>query len=130
MNFKPVLKDKLTLYSVKTDGYGDETVDKIVEVKGLFLAGTTYSLVGATNIIGSEAHCYIDIDNPFVLKNIFRLEGMYIGYNINQNAPTEEEFYKITRIKVGQRKLLGNEVNNVHCFLQKSERPVMPEKEV
>ena len=71
-------------------------------------------------MLGTDAHAYLDISDAYVLENAFRLEGMYLVANIF-NGSEEESWYKISRCKVGQRKLLGNEVNNIHCFLTKCE---------
>lgn len=113
-------KDDLLLINTEQDGYGDNTISHIETIKGLFVQGNSQSESNYTEMLGTDAHAYLDIDNPYVLENAFRLEGMYLVCNIF-NSNKDESWYKISRCKVGQRKLLGNEVNNIHCFLTKCE---------
>lgn len=123
-NLKLNLKDDLKLIEVAFDGYGDETISREIDVKGLFLSGTSQSLQNSTFTIGTDAHCYLDIDNPYIKENAYRLEGKYIGFNIFGDQLNSENYYKISKVKIGQRKLLSNEINNIHCFLQKAEKPL------
>lgn len=113
-------KDPLILLETSQDGYGDNTVSHIENLMGLFVQGTSQSQSGATEMIGTDAHVYLDIENPFVRENAFRLEGMYLIANIF-GGRENESWYKISRVKVGQRKLLENDINNIHCFLTKCE---------
>lgn len=113
-------KDDLLLIQTEQDGYGDNTVSHIEPIKGLFIQGTSQSQTNYTEMLGTDAHAYLDISDTYILENAFRLEGMYLVANIF-NGSQEESWYKISRCKVGQRKLLGNEVNNIHCFLTKCE---------
>ena len=113
-------KDDIFLVETAQDGYGDNTVSHIEKLKGLFVQGNSQSQSNYTEMLGTDAHVYLDIENEFVLANAFRLEGMYVVCNIFDGIESES-WYKISRVKVGQRKLLGNEVNNVHAFLTKCE---------
>lgn len=118
MNQLLTYKDPLLLIETTQDGYGDNTVAHIEHVKGLFVQGTSQSQSSFVERIGTDAHVYLDINNAFVRGNAFRLEGMYIVANLFGDAEPEA-WYKIARCKVGQRKLLENDINNVHCFLTK-----------
>lgn len=111
-------KDPVVLIETAQDGYGDNTVIHAEHLKGLFVQGTSQAEASYVEGISTDAHIYLDIENQFVLENAFRLEGMYIVCSLFGGSE-EEAWYKIARCKVGQRKLLGNEVNNVHCFLTK-----------
>lgn len=111
-------KDPVILMETAQDGYGDNTVSHIEHLNGLFLQGTSTSQTNYVEAIGTDAHIYLDIENPWVLENAFRLEGMYLICPLNGGSE-EESWYKISRCKVGQRKLLDNDINNVHCFLTK-----------
>lgn len=113
-------KDDLLLIETAQDGYGDNSLAHIEKVKGLFLQGTSQSQMAYTEMLGTDAHVYLDIENGFVKENAFRLEGMYLVANL-YGGTEEESWYKISRCKVGQRKLLENDINNVHCFLTKCE---------
>ena len=68
--------------------------------------------------ISTDAHVYLDIENPFVKANAYRLEGMYIVANL-QGGRESQAWYKISSCILGQRKLLDNDYNNIHCRLTK-----------
>lgn len=120
MNRFLTYKDDLTIYETGQDGYGDFSILKEVPVKGLFLQGTSSSFQSTTEAIATDAHVYLDIDNDFIKQNAFRLEGLFIKCN-TLNGLDNESWYRIVSAKVGQRKLLDNELNNVHCRLVKVE---------
>ncbi len=120
MNRFLTYKDDLTIYETGQDGYGDFSILKEVPVKGLFLQGTSSSFQSATESIATDAHVYLDIENDFIKQNAFRLEGLFIKCN-TLNGLDNESWYRIVSAKVGQRKLLDNELNNVHCRLVKVE---------
>lgn len=120
MNLLLDYKDDLLLIETAQDGYGDNSLAHVEEVKGLFLEGTSQSETNYTEMLSSDAHVYLDIENDFVKNNAFRLEGMYLVANL-YGGEEIESWYKISRCKVGQRKLLENDINNVHCFLTKCE---------
>ena len=120
MNRFLTYKDDLTIYETGQDGYGDFSILKEVPVKGLFLQGTSSSFQSDTESIATDAHVYLDIENGFIKQNAFRLEGLFIKCN-TLNGLDNESWYRIVSAKVGQRKLLDNELNNVHCRLVKVE---------
>ncbi len=120
MNRFLTYKDDLTIYETGRDGYGDFSILKEVPVKGLFLQGTSSSFQSDTESIATDAHVYLDIENDFIKQNAFRLEGLFIKCN-TLNGLDNESWYRIVSAKVGQRKLLDNELNNVHCRLVKVE---------
>lgn len=111
-------KDPLVLIETAQNGWGDNQISHIEHIQGLFVQGNSQAEASYVERLGTDAHAYLDIENPYVLENAFRLEGMYLVCNIFGGKETES-WYKIARVKVGQRKLLGNEVNNVHVFLTK-----------
>lgn len=119
MNRLLTYKDNVLLVDVEPDDYGDMAVATVEHVKGLFVQGTSQSRTGYVDNIGTDAHIYLDIENPFVKANAFRLEGMYVVVNLF-GGDENQQWFKISSVKVGQRKLLGNEVNNVHCHLTKA----------
>lgn len=113
-------KDDLLLIETEQDGYGDDSLGHMEMVKGLFLEGTSQAEINYTEMLSADAHVYLDIENEYVKLNAFRLEGMYLVANL-YGGEDSESWYKISRVKVGQRKLLENDINNVHCFLTKCE---------
>lgn len=118
MNLPLEYKDPITLIETAQDGYGDNAIAHVEHLNGLFVQGSSASEVGYVETLGTDAHIYLDIQNSFIQENAFRLEGMYLIVNLF-GGKESNAWYKIDRCKVGQRKLLGNEVNNIHCFLSK-----------
>lgn len=118
MNQLLTYKDPVYLIETGQDMYGDNSIIHTEPVLGLFVQGNSQSESRFVEALGTDAHIYLDIDNPYVQENAYRLEGMYIVANLF-GGPVNEAWYKIARVKVGQRKLLENDINNVHCFLTK-----------
>lgn len=118
MNRLLVYKDTVRLIQTGQDGWGDNTIIVDVEVPALFHEGTSQAESSYVERIATDAHVYLDPENEYVKNNAFRLEGMYIVANLYGGIESES-WYKISRVVVGQRKLLENDVNNIHCFLTK-----------
>lgn len=113
-----ILQDVVKLATTTNDGYGDKAVTVLTEVVSLFVQRTGADHGDNINGITSDAAVYLDPKNPVVLENSYRLEGMYIiAQPFGQG--TEESWYKIASVNVGQRKLLDNAVDNIYCRLQK-----------
>jgi hypothetical protein len=116
------MKDICQLAQLSEDGYGDRTVETLATVDCLFLQNTGYTHANNTNLSTSDAHVYLDIENEEIKSRGYRLEGIYLLIN-PFSADENESWYKISSVVVGQRKLLNNEVDNVHAFLQKVANP-------
>lgn len=117
------MKDTCQLAEMVSDGYGDKTISDLITVKCLFLQQTGNSHSNNVDIANADAHVYLDITNPAIKGKGYRVEGMYLMIN-PFGAPDAESWYKITTVVVGQRKLLSNDVDNVHAFLQKVAKPL------
>lgn len=116
------LVDTVKLATTTVDGYGDKTVTVLTEVKSLFIQKTSIAHDNNADTVQSDATVYLDPSNQVVLDNAYRLEGMYIiAQPFGQSS--DESWYKIILMSVGQRKLLNNVVDNIHCVLQKAARP-------
>ena len=111
-------QDTVRLIQTTQNGWGDNSVSVDIEVPALFHEGTSQSQSGYVERIACDAHVYLDPENPYIKENAFRLEGMYIVANLYGGIESES-WYKISRVVVGQRKLLDNAINNVHAFLTK-----------
>lgn len=118
MNRLLTYKDKVRLIQTTQNGWGDNTISVDIEVPALFHEGTSQTQSSYVERIACDAHCYLDIDNPFIKENAFRLEGMYLVANLYGGIESES-WYKISRVVVGQRKLLDNAINNCHVYLTK-----------
>lgn len=111
-------QDTVRLIQTTQNGYGDNTISVDIEVPALFHEGTSQSQSSYVERISTDAHVYLDPEHPYIKENAFRLEGMYVVANL-YGGIEKESWYKISRVVVGQRKLLTNEVNNCHCYLTK-----------
>lgn len=118
MNKLLVYKDTVRLVQTTQNGWGDNTISVDIEVPALFHEGTSQAQSGYVERIACDAHCYLDIDNDYIRENAFRLEGMYLVANLYGGIDSES-WYKISRVVIGQRKLLDNALNNCHVFLTK-----------
>ena len=118
MNLLLEYKDPIILIETVQDEYGDNSIGHIERLNGLFRLGASQSEVNYVETLGTDAHVYLDIENEFVKNNAFRLEGMYIVANLF-GGKENQAWYKISSVIVGQRKLLDNDINNVHCRLTK-----------
>lgn len=118
MNLLLEYKDPVLLIETAQDGYGDNYVSHIEHLNGLFRLGMSQAESGYVEGISTDAHIYLDIENPYVKANAYRLEGLYIVANL-QGGRESQAWYKISRCVLGQRKLLDNDYNNIHCWLTK-----------
>lgn len=111
-------KDTIEIYEITSDGYGDEEGVPHT-VPALFLVGTgTNRSFNVDNII-ADAHAYVDPKNEFLISKAYRIEGLLIKANPFGGADSEA-WYRITMARVGQDKLLTNQIDNVHIYLQKA----------
>jgi hypothetical protein len=111
------LPDVVTIAEGVGGGYGDSKIRILGQVDALFLQSFSRSHAANVDVNDADAHVYLDTENEIVKSRAYRLEGMYINANpfggVDNNS-----WYKVTRVPVGQRKLLDNDVDNVHCFLK------------
>ena len=118
MNLLLEYKDPVLLIDTAQDEYGDNSVSHVEHLNGLFRLGASQNEANYVEGLSTDAHIYLDIDNQFVRDNAFRLEGMYIVANLH-GGKENQAWYKISRCVLGQRKLLDNDLNNIHCWLTK-----------
>lgn len=116
------LPDTCRIATVSYDGYGDRTVETLTEVKCLFNKSSAYDHTNNVDSPASDANVYLDTNNGIVMSKGFGLEGMYLNCN-PFGALDDDSWYRIVSVEIGQRKLLTNEVDNVHAFLTKVAKP-------
>lgn len=116
------LKDIIQIGEDTSDGYGDKTVVILTDIEACFLQGSGNTHSNNTDIANSDAHAYLDIYNEVLVERGFKIEGLYIIAN-PLGSETSESWYRIERVKVGQRKLIDNSVDNVHVWLKKVAKP-------
>lgn len=116
------LPDTCTIAQVSTDGYGDRTIDTLTEVDCLFNHSNGYGHANGVDYPESDANVYLDIYNEVVMSEGYNLKGKYIMCNA-LGGSEDDSWYRIVEVQIGQRKLLTNEVDNVHAFLTKVAKP-------
>lgn len=112
-------KDNARIVRLTMDEYGDlSTIEDEADIKVLFRFGMTSNQNDYVDNLGTDAHAhvYLDIDNPFIQRNLYRLEGMYLI----MDRYGEDIWYKIEKSVIGRTLLTDNVDNNVHCWLSKS----------
>ena len=118
MNRLLVYKDPVLLIDTAQDEYGDNSISHVEHLNGLFRLGASQNEANYVEALGTDAHIYLDIENAFVKANAYRLEGMYVVANL-QGGKENQAWYKISSCVLGQRKLLDNDLNNIHARLTK-----------
>lgn len=118
MSVKLDYKDTVTLVDTTYNGYGDETGTE-TPIKALFIQSTGFGHSGNTDNISADAHAYLNHEDPFVIANAYRLEGMLLKANLF-GGKASDAWYRISVVRVGMDKLLTNQVDNVHVYLTKS----------
>ena len=114
-------KDDAKIIRLIADRYGDYSVIQDIEdIKVLFIHGMSNNHSDYVDNVGTDAHAYLDISNPFIARNMERVEGMYLVLN----RYGEDIWYRIERCKVGRTILLDNVDNNLHVFLSKSAKMI------
>lgn len=109
-------KDTAVLVSTNLNEYGDVVLEERTDIKILFRFGMSTMQNDFVENITTDGHCYIDLDNEFVKRNLYRLEGMYIVIN----RYGEDIWFKIEKTVVGRTLLTDNSDNCLHCWLSKS----------
>lgn len=105
--------------SLTINGFGDANVTALNEVECAFFQSFSQEQTENTELTQSDAYAYLDIDNSFIKGLGYKLQGLY--FKINPFGA--DQWYIITSVEVGQRKLLTNEVNNVLINLQVAAQP-------
>ena len=109
--------DPATILRLGMDEYGDlNTIIDQADIRVLFRFGMTSNQNDYVDNVGTDAHVYLDIENPFIRRNLHRLEGMYLI----MDRYGENIWYKIEKSVIGRTLLTDNVDNNVHCWLSKS----------
>ena len=112
--------DTVTFYKVYSGGYGSS---KLVETSGdvncLFIQNTGYGHSTNQDYINSDAVCYPDPENAFLINNHYRLEGMYILAPFF-DVSNEYGWYKVTSVNVNRDLLIMDKVGNIELTLKKT----------
>lgn len=114
--------DTVTFYKVYSGGYG---ASKLVETSGevdcLFSQSTGYGHSSNQDYIDSDAICYPNPQNAFLLANNYRLEGMYVLAPFF-DVSNEYGWYKVTKVTINKDLLIENKVGNIELELKKTSK--------
>lgn len=112
-------KDSIRLILPTVNGYGTELVDDEATVKCLFGQNTGWSHSANQDAITSDAYCYVDPKNEFVMSHFNRLEGMLIVAQLF-GVGESDAWYRVTSVSVGRDLLLCNNIDNILLGLTKT----------
>lgn len=115
--------DTATFVKVSSGGYSNsKTMESQDDVPVIFIQNTIFERANYQDATDSDATCFPDPTNDFVVNNHNRLEGMYILAPLF-DASDDEGWYKIERVTVNRDHLLENEIDNIELSLRKA-RPI------
>lgn len=120
---KVEVKELCSIYKFGKNGYGDLDILEKHDVKCLFIFGQARDDSNFQQLANTDAHAYLDIDDPFV-QSIMTKDMKKNSYYFVINRYGREDWYKIDRIKIGRTILTDNQDNNVHAFLSFSEKMI------
>ena len=107
--------DTVKLATTSSDGYGDKTVTVLDEIPAAFIKRASVIHADNADAETSDAAVYLLPTNEKVLEVKDDLEGMYIIVS----PFGENNWYRISKVNIAERKLLNNTIDNVYCRLQK-----------
>lgn len=116
-----IYQDLITIYKVVSGGYGGKIIEEYEEVSAIFLQGVGFTRTNNQEMITSDAVCYVDPLNSFVVAENNRLEGMYILAPLF-DVSDEQGWYRVTNCIVNRDHLLGNTIDNIQLLLKKTNR--------
>src|SRR5690606_37832247 len=95
-------RDSVELYSVGSSGYANSKTS-IIEaiVPCVFLQSVGYDRVSSQDGVISDAICYLDPQDSFVVQNHYRLEGMYLKA-VMFGSEEMESWYKVENVSVNR----------------------------
>lgn len=112
--------DTVNCYIVSSTGYsGVKTITDSASVPATFLQNTAYTHTGFQEGVDSDAVCYVDPTNQFIIDNSNRLEGMYILAELFGVAE-DDAWFKVTNVNVNRDHLLQNQIDNIQLDLKKT----------
>lgn len=115
-------KDTATFIKASTGVYADsKTVESEAVVPVIFLQNTGYNRSNFQENVDSDAICYPDHSNQFIIDNFNRLEGMYVVAPLF-DASYDEGWYKVVSVTVNRDHLLSNNIDNIELRLKKTKK--------
>lgn len=115
-------QDTATFVKVIASGYANsKTSQQQIDVPVIFLQNTGFERSSFRETVDSDAICFPDPENAFIIANSNRLEGMYILAPLF-NVEEDEGWYKIVAVTVNRDHLLNNEIDNIELALKKTRK--------
>lgn len=112
--------DTVTFYKVSGGGYSSsKVVESSDDVACLFLQNTGFNRTSNQEAINSDAICYPDPENTFLIANHYRLEGMYVLAPMF-SVDDVDGWYKVESVTINKDILLENKVGNIVLGLKKT----------
>lgn len=103
------------------DEYSRMYIDEQDEhIPCLFRFGLSANQANYVDNTGTDAHCYVDLENEFIKNNKYRLEGFYLAFS---RYGEDEIWYEISKTIIGRTLITTNEDNCIHLFLRKVVKP-------
>lgn len=113
-------KDTVTFVRVQSNGYGNtKVVLQQVDVPCIFLQDTNFNESNMQEGITSDAICFPDPENSFVVENENRLEGMFVVAPLFGQTDAQA-WYQISSVTVNRDHLLTNTIDNIELALTKA----------
>ena len=115
--------DTATFVRVEASGYANskESLQQ-VDIAVIFIQSTGFVRAGFQENVDADAICFPNFNDPFVVENHNRLEGMYLRAPLF-GEDDDGSWYKITKVTVNRDHLLGNIIDNIELLLKKT-RPI------
>lgn len=112
--------DTVTFVKVQAGSYANtKVVIGRADVNVIFIQNTGFQRTNYQEFVDSDAQCFPDPTNDFVIENANRLEGMYILAPMFGSDPIDS-WYKVTGASVNRDHLLNNTIDNVQLGLKKT----------
>lgn len=111
--------DPAQIFTVTPDEYGVKTASLLTDIDTNFTTSVRNNQQQNVELITADALAYLDIENEEILAKGYKLEGFYfaiIRFGLVQ-------WYTISKVSVNERKLLGNDIDNIQVELIKSIAP-------
>lgn len=114
--------DTATFYFVTSSGYGNnKVISEQEDVPVVWVPSTGFTRINPGELTTSDAQCYPDPENDFVIEHNYRLEGMYILaplFDVDDDAG----WYKVINCNIYRDHLIDNQIDNIQLLLKKTRR--------
>lgn len=122
MNMELNYPDTATFVKVTAGTYrGSRVVSEQDAVPVIFVQNTGLNQSNFQDTINSDAICWPDPTNEFIVDNFNRLEGMFILAPLF-DVDDDDGWYRVESVTVNRDHLISNQIDNIECRLKKTSR--------